>query len=298
MEQNIATWERYLRFALGILALEAAYFWLATPWAWVAYAVGAVLIVTAVFRACPLYRLAGRAPVAAARAGTGRLPAVVALIVIVAIAAGGAYASMFLTRKMFLEDFNAMNQHYKQTPFLTGQARREEAIRNFDLWKPAFEAFRTRYSLYRPHDLKRDGKLASDFEEVAAILARVEPMVRTGDLHEAHLALEEVRPIFQDTFKRNGFSLLAVALVDFHDAMETILAAASSKDAAQVGTLYPQVSDKLKAVEAEADDADIKAIRAALDALYTAAQSGENDRLPDLGSALKSSFVKVYLQRG
>ena len=47
-------------------------------------------------------------------------------------------------------------------------------------------------------------------------------------------------------FKRNGFSMLSVALVDFHDAMETILTAASAKDVAGVTSLYPSVSEKLK----------------------------------------------------
>ena len=55
-------------------------------------------------------------------------------------------------------------------------------------------------------------------------------MVHTGDLHEAHLELEKVRPVFQEMFKRNGFSLLSVALVDFHDAMEVMLDAANAKD--------------------------------------------------------------------
>jgi hypothetical protein len=99
-------------------------------------------------------------------------------------------------------------------------------------------------------------------------------------------------------FKRNGFSLLAVALVDFHDAMELILDAAQAKDIAKLAALYPGVSDKLVAVEAEAQDADIQAIRRNLDAVDAAARSQQLDALPALGEKLKSSFVKVYLQRG
>jgi soluble cytochrome b562 len=123
-------------------------------------------------------------------------------------------------------------------------------------------------------------------------------LVRTGDLQQAHLALEGVRPVFQEVFKRNGFSMLSVTLVDFHDAMELMLEAGNAKDAAKLQALYPQVNDKMKAVEAEASDADIQVIRQNLDALLKAAQDGQTDALPQRADQLKTSFVKVYLQRG
>ena len=130
------------------------------------------------------------------------------------------------------------------------------------------------------------------------MVAEVEPLVRTGDLHQAHLDLEKVRPVFQDMFKRNGFSLLAVALVDFHDAMELMLDAANARDEAKLVALYPQVSDKLAAVEAETNDAEIQAIRANLDGLLAMAKAARKDDLPRQADTLKSSFVKVYLKRG
>jgi 2-oxo-4-hydroxy-4-carboxy--5-ureidoimidazoline (OHCU) decarboxylase len=130
------------------------------------------------------------------------------------------------------------------------------------------------------------------------MLADVNSLVRTGDLHQAHLDLEKVRPVFQEMFKRNGFSMLAVALVDFHDAMELVLDAANQKDPAKLIGLYPQVSDKLKAVEAETNDAEIQDIRKNLDELLAMAKEARIDTLPAKGDVLKSSFVKVYLKRG
>ena len=99
-------------------------------------------------------------------------------------------------------------------------------------------------------------------------------------------------------FKRNGFSILSVALFDFHDAMELILDAANAKDATKASTLYPEISDKLKVVEAEANDDEVKAIRTALEDLLSSAQAAQSDALPGKGDVLKSSFVKVYLKRG
>ncbi|MBK9714798.1 MAG: hypothetical protein IPO81_26380 [Kouleothrix sp.] len=92
--------------------------------------------------------------------------------------------------------------------------------------------------------------------------------------------------------------MLSISLVDFHDAMELILDPANAKDAQQVIAIYPQVSEKLRAVEAEANDAEIQAIRANLDGLLSLARSGALDALPAQAGTLKSSFVKVYLVRG
>jgi len=89
-----------------------------------------------------------------------------------------------------------------------------------------------------------------------------------------------------------------VALVDFHDDMELMLEAAASKNADKLVALYPQVSDKLKAIEAEANDAEIQTIRKNLDALLSQAEAKTLDALPAAGDALKTSFVKVYLKRG
>jgi Protein of unknown function (DUF2892) len=36
--KNIRPLDRFVRFALAILLAQAGYFWLASPWSWVAYA--------------------------------------------------------------------------------------------------------------------------------------------------------------------------------------------------------------------------------------------------------------------
>ena len=234
-----------------------------------------------------------------AKAGSKRpLLAFLAVLALGALLIGGSYASMFFSRKLFLEDFNAMNGYYKQALILTGKGDRAAALANFDKLKPAFDSFSAKYTAYRPYGLKGDGELTNDFATVRQILTDADPLVRSGDLHEAHLVLERVRPVFQGVFKRNGFSMLSVALVDFHDAMEAILGAATAKDAAGVTSIYPGVSDKLKAIEAEDGDAEIQEIRKALEALFATAQAGDNESLPGKGDALKSNFIKVYLKRG
>ena len=294
---NLQGIDRFIRALGAVLALLLAVFWLGGVWQIVAYAVGAVLLVTAVLRFCPLYTLLGlRKPVAKARASQAQ--ALLAGALLVALAVGGAWASQTFSRKFFLEDFNAMNNFYKQTLFLTGKAEREKAVSNYDQLLRSYATFQQKYTAWQPLALRSDPQLTGDLEKVAGILRAVNDPVRTGDLHQAHLALEGVRPVFQSIFKRNGFSMLSVTLVDFHDAMELMLEAGNAKDAAKLVSLYPQVDAKMKAVEAEASDAEIQAIRQSLDGLLKAAQDGSLETLPQRADQLKSSFVKVYLQRG
>ena len=296
--QNVNTLDRILRGLIGIVLIERAFFWLAGAWQVAAYAAGAIMLVTAAIRFCPLYRILGISTAKGNAQGTSTPVKVVAAVLLVAIAAGGGYASSFFTRKLFLEDFNAMNNYYKQTLFLTGKNEREKAVANYESLLPAYKQFREKYSEYRPYALKGDSQLSSDFARVSEMFTGVNDLVRTGDLHQAHLALEKVRPVFQEMFKRNGFSMLAVALVDFHDAMELMLDAANAKDAGKLVALYSPVSDNLKVVESEVNDAEIQLIRKNLDDLLELAKQTRNDQLSAKGEELKSSFVKVYLKRG
>ena len=299
---NVNTLDRILRALLGVVFLELGFFWLAGVWQMAAYVAGAILLVTGVIRFCPLYRILGISTVQGEAKTLGKTPLAIAAVLLIAIIVGGGYASSFATRKFFLEDFNAMNNFYKQTLFLTGKNEREKAVANYENLLIAYRRFQEKYSAYRPFALKGDDKFAPDLARVAGMLARANALVRTGDLHQAHLDLEQIRPVFQEMFKRNGFSLLAVALVDFHDAMELMLDAATAKDQAKLVALYPQVSDKLKAVEAEANDEEIRAIRKNLDDLFGLAGQPGGDQFAAKSAAkadeLKSSFVKVYLKRG
>jgi hypothetical protein len=296
--QNVGTIDRFIRLLLAILFFEAAYFWLPGAWQIAGYGVGAVMLATATVRLCPLYTLLGLRSGARASPAAPTSLLILAAVVLLAALLGGSYASVFFSRKFFLEDFNGMNNFYKQTLFMTGKGQREKALENYTQLVPSFQQFQDKYTHFQPYVLKGDTQLPLDLTLVSKVLAGVKTLVREGDLHQAHLDLEKVRPVFQEIFKRNGFSLLSVALVDFHDAMELMLDAANQKNTANLVALYPQVSDKLKAVEAEANDAEIQAIRSNLDALLALAQATSTDAMAAKGEQLKSSFIKVYLQRG
>jgi hypothetical protein len=297
--KNILPIDRFLRLLLAVVLIEAAFFWLSGLPQILAYLAGAVMLVTGASSFCPIYKVMGVGPSAAS---CSRMPAlwirVVAVLALVGAVVGGSYASAMFSKKFFLEDFNAMNHFYKQTLFFTGKAEREKANANYEQWVPAFENFEKKYSVYRPYALRSDIRFDADIAQTKAMMLGVKEAVKSGDLKQVHLDLEKVRPVFQEQFKRNGFSMLSVALVDFHDAMELMLDTANAKDAVKTVGLYEQVNGKLQAIEAEVNDAEIQAIRSHLDALFALAKEGKSEALPAQADRLKTSFVKVYLKRG
>ena len=298
MTKNVHPIDRFARLALSLLLAEAAFFWLAGAAQLGAYAVAIVLLLTAVTGSCPLYKLAGigSGNATAQLAANWKWIASGAFVVVVLLGAG--YASNFFTKKIFLEDFNATNNFYKQTLFHTGKSDRTQAVRDYEGLMREYGRFRDKYLAYRPHALRADTQFDADLARVNGIFTAARADVTTGDLPRAHLALEQARPILQDILKRNDFSLLAVALIDFHDAMELVIDAANAKEAAKVGALYNQASESLKRVEARANDAEIQAIRKNLDGVLDLAKAAKTGALPAKADELKRSFVKVYLARG
>jgi len=296
MKKNEGFLERGIQLSVSALLLAAAIFWLGGTWAWLVGVLAGMIALFAIIGFCPLYVLLGIDKKNISEITSFR--AVILGFVFAGVLIGGSYSSHFFTKKFFVEDFNAMNNYYKQALFETGQEKREAAIKNYDLLVSSYADFQEKYSSYQPYVLRADARFVPDLERIEKIISGAQQDVRTGDLKKAHLALEQVRPITQDIFKRNGFSMLAIALVDFHDSMEKVLDAANAKNAPGVISTYAEASDKLSAVEKEAADAEIQAIRNNLEAVLKSAQDNKLDELPSKASELKSSFVKVYLKRG
>jgi hypothetical protein len=296
--KNINWLDRIIRLIAAVVLIELAFFWLGGVGAIILYGLGAVLTVTSLIGYCSLYKPLGISTLCKNSKPLGKFGLILAVIVLLVVLLAGSYASVFFSRKIFIEEFNAMNNYYKQALFQTGQNNRDKAVINYEQWVSGYAKFEGKYIAYQPYAIRGDRKWRDDLKKIKDIMTDVHDNVYTGDLHQAHLTLEQVRPIFQDVFKRNGFSMLSIALVDFHDAMELILEAANAKDPQRVIALYPQLDDKLKAVEQAANDDEMQAIRKNLDELFKLAQDNKIEELPGKADKLKSSFVKVYLKRG
>lgn len=294
--KNEGILDRYLRVLVAVMLFIGAFFWLSGVWAIAAYILGAISLFTAITGFCALYRVLKIDTQNLTK--TSVIQKNVFIVVILAVAIAGSYGSNFFTKKFFLNDFSKMNDSYKQTLFYTGQNKRPESLESYNKLLIAYPQFLNKYTNYHPFIFKFDKKFNSDIKEVSDIINNLNDQINNGDLPDAHKKLESVRPIFQDILKRNGFSMLAVVLVDFHDAMEKIITAADAKNATELLLVYPEVDNKLQAVEEIANDTEIQEIRLKLNEIYFLANDGKSDLLSAKAAELKSTFVKVYLKRG
>ncbi len=291
--------DRAMRVIVGVIFFMIGFFWVGGWIQKVAYIVSFASLATALFGFCGAYTLLGiRTCPVDTKEEISLRKKIVFSIVLISLIWGGSYASIFFTKKIFLEDYSAVNQYYKQALFYSGQEKRDEAVFNYTSLVSQFDQFNQKYQTYHPYVLFQDKNLNADLQKVSSLIALPKDKIISGDLKSAHLDLENVRPIFQDILKRNGFSLLAVYLVDFHDAMEKIISAADDKDAERVIAVYGEVNEKLLAVEETLNDAEIQAIRKNLDAVLMLSQTGDTSALSSKANELKSSFVKVYLVKG
>lgn len=296
--KNEGTLDRLMRVILAEVLFILGLFWFGGFLQILFYVLAVVALFTAISGSCTLYLLFKINTNRDNIKPTSKILIVVFSVMFILIATLGGYYSNFFTKKFFLEDYNKMNNYYKQTLFYTGQDKRVGALDNYNKLVSEYAIFSSKYQKYHPYVLTADKQFNNDLSKVSNVILSLKDKVNTGDLKVAHTDFEQIRPIFQDILKRNGFSMLAVSLVDFHDAMEIIITKADAKDAQGVIEVYPGISDKLKAVEESANDSEIQTIRQNLDEVLNLANEGKTDLLPAKATELKSSFVKVYLKRG
>ncbi|MHB8903538.1 MAG: YgaP family membrane protein [Patescibacteria group bacterium] len=297
IKKNEGALDRLLRVALAEIFFILAWFWFGGVTQIVLYVLSLMMVVTAGMGFCGVYKIFGYSTNKNEKK-LSKIVMVVFAIIFLLVAIGGAYASSFFSKKFFIEDFNAMNNNYKQTLYYTGQDNRAESTANYEKLVSSFSVFQKKYNTYKPVAIRSDLKFNSDLEKVGQLITNSKDEIYNGDLKTLHYKLESIRLSFQEILKRNNFSMLGMALSDFHDAMEVAVEAADGKKPDLVISAYPGIDTRLKAVEEMANDSEIQGIRTALETLVTSAKNNNLDSLPKQGADLKSSFIKVYLKRG
>lgn len=296
-KKNEGTLDRLIRFLLAEVFIILAWFWFGGVIGIILYILSLAMLITSAIGFCGLYKIFGFSTNKNEKKLSKIVLSIFAIIFLL-IAIGGAYASSFFSKKFFVEDFNSMNNNYKQTLYYTGQDNRAESTANYEKLVSSFSAFQNKYNTYKPVAIRSDLQFNSDLEKVSQLITSSKDEVYNGDLKNLHYKLESIRLSFQEILKRNNFSMLGMALSDFHDAMEVAVEAAADKKADLVINSYSEIDSRLKVVEEMANDSEIQGIRASLETLVTSAKDNKLDNLPQQGADLKSSFVKVYLKRG
>ncbi|OIO30370.1 hypothetical protein AUJ77_03260 [Candidatus Nomurabacteria bacterium CG1_02_43_90] len=298
--KNEGVLDRMSRVILAELFFLGGFFWVGGVFHFVLYFLAFVMLGTAITGFCGLYKVLGFSTKELVRKDLEKSKILLGIFIFILsfIALVGSYTSNFFTKKFFLEDYATVNQFYKQALYATGQNDIAGVDKNYPALVSSYKVFLSKYKNYRPYVVSQDTQFEGDLVAISSIITNTKERITAGDLTEAHLELEKVRPLFQGILKRNGFSMLAISLVDFHDSMEKIILAADEKNSALVLDVYTEVSVKLAVVEGEVNDNEIQSIRQKLEELVTLAHENKKDALSGKAAELKSSFVKVYLKRG
>ena len=297
MIKNENALDRFLRVLVSELLFIIGYFWVGGWMVIIVYALVIISLFTAITGFCALYKIFNFNTTKYIFKVT-KIKIVLAVLILIVTGVLGSYFSIFFTKKFFLEDYNNVNNYYKQTLFYTGQENKEDSVKNYYNLVAEYQLFLNRYKNYSPFAIRSDKNFNTDIIKVSDMIIAISAQIEQGDLLGAHTKLEGIRPIFQDILKRNNFSMLAVALVDFHDSMEKIIIAADDKYSASLFAIYPEVDGKLKDIEEIVNDEGIQEIRKKLDEVYELAKNAQNEKLSAKAAELKSSFIKVYLERG
>lgn len=292
MKKNEGSLDRALRILLAEMFVIIGFFWFVWVLQIVFFVLAVVMLVTAIVGFCGLYL---PFKINTLKYKLNKQTKIWFYILAVVIAIGGSYASMFVSKRMFLEDFSLMNADYKQLLFTTGKEKRAESIENYEKLAPRLEDFVEKYMAYKPWAIRWDVQFDTDMKWVEATIVSIKDAIYDGDLPATHIKLEWIRATFQEIFKRNGFSLLTVALVDFHDIMEVIIDAADDKDAQKIIDTYPSANEKLIEVEAMLNTEPVQLIRSNLETIYKSAKENKWELLADQAQTLKANFIKVYL---
>nr|MDD3720525.1 DUF2892 domain-containing protein [Candidatus Gracilibacteria bacterium] len=293
MKTNENYTDRLLRLFLSIIFFIIGYFWLGGIFEIIFITISLILFLTSVTGFCPLYLIVKFDTTK--HKNFSKKINILLLIIILLIGGALIYASIFFTTKSFIEDFNDVNNSYKQLLFNTGKEKREESIKYYEELNPKLQTFENKYVNYKPYKLKLDNNFDLDLQKIDFIIKDLKNGVYTGSLAETHKQLEGVRTILQDILKRNGFSLVGIALVDFHDVMEILIEASDEKDKEKLISTYDQASEKLQIVEGYLNNQGVQDIRTQLDKLLELANNDKLDDLSKQAGELKSSFIKVYL---
>lgn len=297
MKKNLGNLDKLIRLTIAILVIIIWIFWTYWILKYVLFLAWAVFIIVSILWYCPLYQIFNFDTM---HFKISSKLNIIFIFLIVILWFWWIYWSIFFTNKFFIEDFTKFNNEYKLLLFNTWKENRNESIEFYEKTIKTYSEFQKKYSNYLPYSLRNDIEIWKNLNEIQEIIFSLKDSIYSWNLQDSHIKLEWVRNITQDILKRNWFSMLNIALVDFHDVMEILIESSDEKDAKKIIENYQVANEKLNEVEKYLNNEWVKSIRSNLEILLETAKNSENyqikkDLLPKIAQDLKSSFIKVYL---
>jgi hypothetical protein len=194
--KNLGTIDRLLRVILAEICILVAFFWVAAEWQIPLYLIAGVMLLQAGTATCSVYTLLGwnRCEIVR-RKDTNLMTAFVIVALLLAVV--GSYASAVLTKNIFQDDLESVDESYTSALQAAGQGEMENATVQQEKLERAFVAFQDKYSKYRPLTVKYDGNFTDQMNNISAAIAGSKQDMFQGNLTSAHEELRKVGPIIE-----------------------------------------------------------------------------------------------------
>lgn len=194
--KNLGTVDRLLRVILAELIILVAFFWVGTEWQIPLYLIAALLLFQAATSTCGLYSLLGKNSCELVKRKDRKLMTV-AVAAFLVLAVAGSYASIVLTKNIFLEDLEKVKVPYSWALQYSGQGQRQEAAEQYEKLGSVFGAFQEKYSQYRPLAVKFDRNFTAELNNISETISDTKEDIHQGNLTRAHEELQKAEPLLQ-----------------------------------------------------------------------------------------------------
>ena len=226
------------------------------------------------------------------------------MIALIALVIGGIFVYNQKTKEAFGQSYNTMNVNYKNVLFASGQEKSETAALMI-AYRTSFNMFYTTYGEDPISPYAKDAEWKHSLDNISVIITRADALIAQNNSKDAHLELEQVRKIWQETFKRNNVTMLGFYLTEFHDIMEKAIEESDKKDFEKLDTICTDMNNAWTEVmntqtESSANKDYIDKINAETKNIDTFCDAVKNrqDTVKELSANLKSGFIPFYLKYG
>ena len=192
--------DRLLRVILAEICILIAFFWVAVDWQIPLYLIALVMLFQAASGTCGLYNMLGRNSCETIKRKDKNLKTAFIVVALV-LAIAGSYASMVLTKNIFMDDLGKVNEPYSLALQRSGHGELNATLEQQARLENAFGLFQIKYSQYQPFVAKSKGNFTSEMKKISSAISSSRECLNRSDLACVHQELEKAEPILQKWMK-------------------------------------------------------------------------------------------------
>jgi hypothetical protein len=194
--KNLGTLDRLARVIIAEACILAAFFWAAEDLQLLLVLAAALVMIPVIKGNCGLYELLGWNSCEIVKRKDKNIKTAF-IVTALLLAVVGSFASAVLTKNIFLDDLERVNESYTLALQSTDQGDNENATASYEKLESAFAAFQNKYSKYRPLTVKFDDNFTAQMNNISAAISGSKDDILHGNLTTGREELKKAKPIIE-----------------------------------------------------------------------------------------------------